>query len=182
MTVNPQNPIRLEPVEAGPKRRHWSRVEQFSWNPDALLALDGFAVASEEIQNLVAFACTDFGIPEPRVKLHAGRSPYTGACERPRTVWVDLLGEVEVADREARGWGSLPVDGAIRLGRRTTLMTLAHELGHHAVFHLDVPDTPAHGRLWVLRFDQAASMVRDAVGMDEEQPVAGWLPDQTTSG
>jgi hypothetical protein len=77
-------------------------------------------------------------------------------------VWVALLGEAEVIEREAAGWGALPPDGAIRLGRTTTLMTLAHELGHHAVFHLDEPTTPAHGRRWVLRFDQAAAMVAEA--------------------
>ena len=171
MTSNPQNAVRLEPIEAGPKRRHWSRVEQFSWDADVLLDLDRYAVASDAVAELVAFACRDFGIPEPRLKLHARRSAYTGACERPRSAWVDLLGEVEVAKREAGGWGRLPVDGAIRLGRTTTLMTLAHELGHHAVFHIDDPKTPAHGRLWVLRFDQAASMVRDAVGMEADRLV-----------
>lgn len=49
--------------------------------------------------------------------------------------------------------------GAIRLGRTTTLMTLAHELGHHLVFSLDPPSTPAHGKLWVQRFDEAAAAI-----------------------
>jgi len=166
MTTMKLNPLAIQVIDAGPKRRHWSRVAQFSRSPELLLGLDRVGVESPMIDDLVAFACSDFGVPEPKLKLHAGRSAYTGACERPRTVWVALLGEDEVAVREAAGWGALPTNGAIRLGRTTTLMTLAHELGHHAVFHLDDPTTPAHGRRWVLRFDQAAAMVAEAAGMD----------------
>lgn len=171
MTTTMLHSIGIEAMDAGPKRRHWSRVEQFSRSTDLLLELDRNAVSSPMIDELVAFGCTDFGIPLPRMKLHARRSPHTGACERPRSVWVALLGETEVAKREAAGWGSLPPDGAIRLGRTTTLMTLAHELGHHAVFHLDNPTTPAHGRRWVLRFDQAAAMVAEATGIDGQLTV-----------
>lgn len=165
MTLAAEHSLASSSIEAGPKRRHWSRVEQFSRAPELLLGLDQVSVVDPAIAGLVAFACQDFGVPVPRIKLHASRSPYTGACERPRSVWVALLGEDEVALREAAGWGALPPDGAIRLGRTTTLMTLAHELGHHAVFHLDDPTTPAHGRRWVLRFDQAAEMVAEAVGV-----------------
>ena len=50
--------------------------------------------------------------------------------------------------------------GAIRLGRTTTLMTLAHELAHHLVFALDPSATPAHGRRWVQRFDESAQAIR----------------------
>lgn len=50
--------------------------------------------------------------------------------------------------------------GAIRLGRTTTLMTLAHELAHHLVFALDPPATPAHGKRWVQRFDESAQAIR----------------------
>jgi hypothetical protein len=130
-----------------------------------LLDLDAICAGEFAVAAIVDFACKDFGVPEPRLKFHANRSPYTGACERPREVWVTLLGESVVARREREGWGVLPPTGAIRLGRTTTLMTLAHELGHHAVFHLDDPKTPAHGRRWVLRFDQAASMVVERMTM-----------------
>lgn len=50
-------------------------------------------------------------------------------------------------------------NGAIRLGRATTLMTVAHELGHHLVFHLDPLATPPHGNQWVARFDEAAAVI-----------------------
>ena len=61
--------------------------------------------------------------------------------------------------RERNGWGALPPTGAIRLGRSTTLMTVAHELGHHLVFHLDPARTPSHGNRWVERFDDAAAVI-----------------------
>jgi hypothetical protein len=135
-------------------------VLQFSSNTDVLLMLDEIAVDDASAQEIVTDLCRELGVPEPKLKFHARRSPYTGACERPRSGWVDILGESEVVSREMNGWGALPLDGAIRLGRTTTLMTLAHELGHHLVFHLDPPSTPAHGRLWVGRFDEAASWIQ----------------------
>ncbi|MDA2978833.1 MAG: hypothetical protein O3B42_03595 [Actinomycetota bacterium] len=156
------------PIDPGPKRRHSARVAQFSRDADRLLLLDAYSVDDATVGMISAAVCADFGIAMPQFKFNARRSPYTGACEPPRSNWVQLLGEPTVAEREANGWGSLPQDGAIRLGRRTTLMTLAHELGHHAVFHLDPPNTPAHGRIWVLRFDQAAWLVRDETGVGEE--------------
>lgn len=148
-------------IEPGPKRRHAARVVQFSKNSDLLMDLDCVGLVATSVETFVALVCADFGIPLPTLKFHSRRSPYTGACERPRSSWVELLGESKVASNEANGWGVLPVDGAIRLGRSTTAMTLAHELAHHAVFHLDPPTTPAHGRIWVLRFDQAGFLVAD---------------------
>ncbi len=154
-------------IEPGPKRRHAARVAQFSKNSDFLLSLDRVGIDAHGVRTIVSSACADFGIPLPTLKFHARRSPYTGACERPRFSWIELLGESKVASNEANGWGVLSVDGAIRLGRSTTAMTLAHELAHHAVFHLDPPTTPAHGRLWVLRFDQTGFLVGAATGSDD---------------
>jgi hypothetical protein len=141
-------------------------VLQFSSNPDVLLMLDEIAVDDDSAKEVVTDLCRELGVPEPELKFHARRSPYTGACERPRSGWVHILGEAEVANRETNGWGMLPPDGAIRLGRTTTLMTLAHELGHHLIFHLDPPSTPAHGRVWVGRFDEAASWIQWVVVSD----------------
>ena len=50
-------------------------------------------------------------------------------------------------------------NGAIRLGRETTLMTLSHELGHHLVNWLDPESTANHGNVWIRRFDQAAEVI-----------------------
>lgn len=159
-------PITTQTILAGPTRRHSARVRQFSANTDALLMLDEFAVDDVGAREIVIDLCREMDVPEPKLKFHARRSPYTGACERPRNGWVHMLGEAEVTRRESNGWGALPPDGAIRLGRRTTLMTLAHELGHHLVFHLETPTTPAHGRVWVARFDEAASWIRWVVVPD----------------
>ena len=51
------------------------------------------------------------------------------------------------------------MQGAIRLGRTATLMTIAHEMAHHLVFHLEPPSTADHGNVWVRRFDQCARVI-----------------------
>lgn len=94
------------------------------------------------------------------MRFHARRSPYTGATEQPRWLLVELHGIEDVRRIEERRGSSLPLKGAIRLGRVTTLMTVAHELGHHLVFCLDRPRTPGHGKRWVQRFDEAARAIR----------------------
>jgi len=118
--------------------------------------LDSLVVSDLVASDLVYAACLSLELPRPVLKFHARRSVFTGATERPRFAWVDELGESEVARREMNGWGALPSNGAIRLGRTTTMMTIAHELGHHGVFCRDPAGTPAHGRVWVARFDEAA--------------------------
>jgi hypothetical protein len=60
---------------------------------------------------------------------------------------------------EMKGSRRLRENGAIRLGRTTTLMTLAHELGHHLVNWLDPESTASHGNVWVQRYDQAAEVI-----------------------
>jgi hypothetical protein len=97
----------------------------------------------------------------PRLKFHARRSPYTGATEQPRWLLVQIHGEPRIRQIESTMGSPLPVYGAIRLGRTTTLMTLAHELGHHLVFSLDPASTPAHGKRWIQRFDESASSIRE---------------------
>lgn len=156
MTAPTFTPFDITSFDPGPRRRHWARVLQFSRNPERILDLDSWAGDAESIEMLTLDLCSAFGVPIPRLKFHARRSPYTGACERPRHSWVDLLGEEELEFREQNGWGVVPETGAIRFGRIATLMTVAHEIGHHLVFHLDVSSTPAHGRVWVSRFDDAA--------------------------
>ena len=64
-----------------------------------------------------------------------------------------------MARLEMKGRRRLRENGAIRLGRTTTLMTLAHELGHHLVNWLDPESTASHGNVWVHRFDQAAEVI-----------------------
>lgn len=134
-----------------------------SVDPHRLRTLDLLVVNEDDAATAVTAVCQQFMVPKPRLRFHARRSPFTGATERPRQVWVAELGEAEVAVRESNGWGALPPDGAIRLGRSTTLMTVAHELAHHLVYHLDPLLTPAHGNVWVGRFDQCAAVIGELV-------------------
>lgn len=151
------------PVGRGPARRHDARVRRFSRDHLLLERLDMLVVDDRQARAVVVSSCVLLGVDAPRLKFHGRRSMYTGATERPRSVWVDLLGEDEMARRELLEWGAVSSSGVIRLGRRTTLMTIAHELGHHAVFCLDVIGTPAHGKRWVSRFDDAAAAVAAVV-------------------
>ncbi len=103
--------------------------------------------------------CLSFRVEAPLLKFHARRSPYTGATEQPRWLLVAVHGQQKVGRLEEGMTSLLPSFGAIRLGRTTTLMTLAHELGHHLAFSLDPPSTPPHGKQWVERFDQSAEAI-----------------------
>ncbi len=145
-------------------RRHDARVRRFSRDTPLLERLDMFVVDDHHAQTIIVSSCNLLGVDPPRLRFHGRRSMYTGATERPRSAWVGLLGEQEVARRESSGWGPVPISGAIRLGRRTTLMTIAHELGHHLVFCLDHAATPAHGKQWITRFDDAAAAVASVAG------------------
>jgi hypothetical protein len=147
----------------GPRRRHHSRVQRFSSNPALLDRLDALIISDTAARTLIEASCQGLDVPQPDLKFHARRSEFTGATERPRFVWVNELGEREVRRRESNGWGALPVRGVVRLGRSTTLMTVAHELGHHVVYFRDPPKTPAHGKVWIARFDEAALTVNSFV-------------------
>jgi hypothetical protein len=151
--------ITSEPIASGPRRRHQARVQKFSANPILLERLDVLSVSDDDVPDLVLSVCCSFGVEAPQLKFHGGRSPYTGATEPPRWLLVAIHGESKVKQLEREMAGSLSVFGAIRLGRTTTLMTLAHELGHHLVFSLDPVSTPAHGKRWVTRFDESAAAI-----------------------
>ncbi|HSJ70148.1 MAG TPA: hypothetical protein VLA29_00695 [Acidimicrobiia bacterium] len=144
-------------LDAAPLRRHDHRVRSVSVDYDLLRRLDHLIVDDRGARQLVELVCSTVGTPTPLLRFHARRSPFTGATEAPR--WLAM----EIATRRGREPGAayraIPEHGAIRLGRRTTLMTVAHELGHHMVHHLDKPGTPAHGHRWVERFDQAAAVI-----------------------
>jgi hypothetical protein len=71
-------------------------------------------------------------------------------------------GDDAVRDWERRRGRPYPEHGQIRLGAVTRLRTLAHELGHHLVHHLHPVRTPAHGKVWVFRFDDAMGAIAEA--------------------
>lgn len=157
---------RIDPsiVEATPPRRHDGRVVRVSSNYARLRKLDHLLVGEDDARLVVAVVCDTMSVPIPRLKFHARRSPFTGACEAPRGRVADGL--TVVGEITTSGGTSRSEQGAIRLGRSVTLMTLAHELGHHIVNHLDHPRTPSHGKVWVGRFDEAATVIDRLVSTD----------------
>lgn len=157
--TNMSDSIQIVKVQRGPIRRHDSRVQRFSQNYSLLLHLDGLAVDDRAAASLVEEICWHAGVESPKLKFHKRRSRYTGATEQPRFLWVSSFGEEDVRQREQTTGRRIPPFGAIRLGRQSTLMTIAHELGHHFVFALEAPATPAHGKIWIGRFDEAASAI-----------------------
>lgn len=146
-------------IDSSPRRRHDGRVERQSSNYPRLLRLDRFVVAEDDAFKAVAAVCIECDIPAPDLRFHARRSPFTGATELPRSVWFARGDPDLMARLEMKGRRRLRENGAIRLGRETTLMTLAHELGHHLVNFLDPESTASHGNVWVSRFDQAAEVI-----------------------
>jgi hypothetical protein len=157
---------RIDPsiVDVTPPRRHDGRVVRVSSDYARLRKLDHLLVGEDDARVAVVVVCETVGVPIPRLKFHARRSPFTGACEAPRGRVSDGL--TVVGDVTAPTGSSRSEHGAIRLGRSVTLMTLAHELGHHIVNHLDHPRTPSHGKVWVGRFDEAAAVIDGMVGTD----------------
>jgi len=151
--------IQIVKVRRGPVRRHEARVQRFSRDYSLLLRLDGLAIDDTAASSLVEDVCWNAGVESPKLRFHARRSQYTGATEQPRSLWVSSFGEADVQERERTTGRRIPLFGAIRLGRQSTLMTIAHELGHHFVFALEAPHTPAHGKIWISRFDDAAAAI-----------------------
>ncbi len=163
-------PRRIRP---GPTRRHEARVQRFSRDAVLLSTLDGLSVSDTEVPDIVLEVCSMLGVEAPKLKFHAKRSPYTGATEQPRWLLVDAHGRDRIEELERTMRAPFAPFGAIRLGRTTTLMTVAHELGHHLVFSLEPSSTPGHGRVWVGRFDDAALRMGRIVGLEQRSsPVA----------
>ncbi len=161
--MSKQIAITPQAITRGPRRRHQARVQRFSVDPELLDGLDGLAISDVEAYTVIDTICVAMGVESPRLRFHARRSPYTGSTEQPRWLLIESHGEDRIRDIERDTRRGFPHHGAIRLGRTTTLMTVAHELGHHFVFALDPLATPAHGRRWVLRFDQAAEKIRGLI-------------------
>lgn len=144
-------------VAATPPRRHDHRVRAMSADFDRLRRLDHLLVDEGGARVVVEAVCGQAGVPTPKLKFHVRRSPFTGATEAPRSLMLELA--KANGGIPAHGYAKVPVHGALRLGRTASLMTIAHEIGHHLVFHLDPPSTPNHGNLWVSRFDEAAAVI-----------------------
>lgn len=148
-------------LDAVPPRRHDNRVRTVSGDYALLRRLDHLLADDDAATRLVEMVCDATETPMPALRFHARRSPFTGMTEAPR--WLVRELHVRRGTYPMPGLERIPEQGAIRLGRRTTLMTVSHELGHHLVHYHDPVGTPSHGNRWVRRFDQAATIVGGAV-------------------
>lgn len=130
---------------------HDRRLRERSRDLDLLLRLRSLRTDSDGARAIVAAACGWLGVPTPRVGTHARRRPETGHTRPPVRITA------------GRGLDPVryPPEGHLQLSATPTLGVIAHELGHHLVFHLDPPGTPAHGYRWVARHDEAAAAVAD---------------------
>lgn len=152
--------LSIQPL-AGPAGtfRHEHMVRRFSVDHDLIGALRGGAVDRTQAAWIVEQVCTELAVPAPEVTFHGRRGPHTGYCQMPRSRAVQRSEHAAVERWEAAKRRRWPASGLLRFGDPTSLGTVAHELGHHLVNHLDPAATPSHGKRWVNRFDQAAALV-----------------------
>lgn len=142
--------------------RHEHRVRTFSRNYELIAGFgDRHAVAAADAQRLIEALVTRFDVPMPELAFNRRRRPDTGQCRVPRFHLELVYGDDAVGEWERRRRRRYPEHGQIRLGAVTRLRTLAHEVGHHLVHHLDPVGTPAHGKVWVGRFDDAMEVVAE---------------------
>lgn len=140
--------------------RHEHRVQRFSRDYGLITELgDRYAVDRDETAALVRSVTERFGVPMPDLAFNRRRRPDTGECWPPRVTIVETNSEEHVVAWEAHRRHAIPEHGQIRLGHTTMLRTIAHELGHHLVHHLEPKRTPAHGKVWVGRFDDAMEAI-----------------------
>ena len=140
--------------------RHEHRVRAFSRDYELLTGFgDRYAVDRSEAEALVRSVTERFGVPMPDLAFNRRRRPDTGECWPPRSVIVETNSVERVAAWEAHRRRAIPEHGQIRLGHTTMLRTIAHELGHHLVHHLEPKRTPAHGKVWVGRLDDAMATI-----------------------
>jgi len=140
--------------------RHEHRVRTFSRNYTLITTVgDRYTVGSADVERIVTSIAGRFDVPAPDLAFNGRRRPDTGQCWPPRWHAIHTNGEERVAAWEAHYRRSYPEDGQIRLGAKTMLRTLAHELGHHLVHNLEPVRTPAHGKVWVGRFDDAMEAI-----------------------
>ena len=151
----------FQPAESSDRTpRHEHRVRSFSRDYELITEFgDQYAVDRSEAEALVRSVTEQFGVPMPDLAFNRRRRPDTGECWPPRSVIVETNSEDRVAAWEAHRRRAIPEHGQIRLGHTTMLRTIAHELGHHLVHHLEPKRTPAHGKVWVGRLDDAMETI-----------------------
>jgi hypothetical protein len=142
--------------------RHEHRVRTFSRNYNLITGLgDRYIVESGEARELVRVVSKRFGVAEPDLAFNRRRRSDTGQCWAPRWLAIEQHGESRIDAWERHYRRAYPQNGQIRLGATTSIRTLAHELGHHLVHLLEPARTPAHGKVWVTRFDDAMELIAE---------------------
>jgi hypothetical protein len=142
--------------------RHEHRVRTFSRNYNLITGLgDRYTVESGEARELVRVVSKRFGVAEPDLAFNRRRRSDTGQCWAPRWLAIEQHGESRIDAWERHYRRAYPQNGQIRLGATTSIRTLAHELGHHLVHLLEPARTPAHGKVWVTRFDDAMELIAE---------------------
>ena len=142
--------------------RHEHRVRTFSRNYSLITGLgDHYTVESGEARELVRVVSKRFGVVEADLAFNRRRRSDTGQCWAPRWLAVEQYGEGRIDAWEQHYRRAYPQNGQIRLGTTTSIRTLAHELGHHLVHLLEPARTPAHGKIWVARFDDAMELIAE---------------------
>lgn len=150
-------------IRPSPGARYDHMLRRFSVDAERIVRLRTLGVAREGARELVERVAGELDVAPPDVTFHAGRGAHTGYCQMPRGRAVALSGEGGVARWERAKRRPWPTNGMIRLGDPTSVGTVAHELSHHLVNALDPLTTPAHGKVWVGRFDDSARVVQQLV-------------------
>ena len=160
------NPLSQEGSgDSGRTPRHEHRVRTFSRDYALIAGYDRYLVEPPDVERLVQSVAEWFEVPAPDLAFNSRRRPDTGQCWAPRWHAVVTNGEEPILAWERQRHRGYPEHGQIRLGTTTRLRTLAHELGHHLVHHLEPVHTPAHGKVWVGRFDDAMRIIAGAVSL-----------------
>lgn len=158
--------VRPNPTESAKRiPRHEHRVRTFSRNYALITEFgDHFTVECDDARELVSAVTERFGIVVPDLAFNRRRRLDTGQCWAPRWLAVEQHGESQILAWERHYRRPYPTNGQIRLGTTTSVRTLAHELGHHLVHLLEPARTPAHGKVWVGRFDDAMELIAEHLG------------------
>lgn len=149
--MSPLDPLPILVEHPTVANAHDHRVRQRSRDPGLIVRLRGVRTDREGATAIVGTACPALGVPPPRLGFHARRRPETGLTRPPGPTTGDPR--------------RFPPNGHIQLSATPTLGVIAHELGHHLVFHLDPTATPAHGFRWVDRYDVSATVVAALCGL-----------------
>lgn len=144
--------------------RHEHRVREFSRDYRLIIDFgDRYTIDAAGAARLIRAVTGESNVPAPHIATNSRRRVDTGQCWAPRWYVIETNGVERLTAWEQHYRRPYPEHGQIRIGTTTTLRTLAHEIGHHLVHHLDPLGTPAHGKVWVGRFDDAMEAIAGRV-------------------